>query len=90
MTAPWEWQGRSADTAEIHLTEPDFPEGFQGAGPMFAATALEPADVSEGPAYIVEHGDGHGTAFFDRADAQRALRIPVTACEPERGPEAGG
>jgi hypothetical protein len=20
MTAPWEWQGRSADTAEIHLT----------------------------------------------------------------------
>ncbi len=21
MTAPWEWQGRSADTAEIHLTE---------------------------------------------------------------------
>ncbi len=37
MTAPWEWQGRSADTAEIHLTEeagrqPD-AEAWGGRGP---------------------------------------------------------
>ena len=37
MTAPWEWQGRSADTAEIHLTEEaerqSDAEAWGGRGP---------------------------------------------------------
>lgn len=36
----WEWQGATADTAQIHLDQVEFPEGFQGAGPMFAAVPL--------------------------------------------------
>jgi hypothetical protein len=36
-TAPWEWQGRSADTAEIHLTEEaerqSDAEAWGGRGP---------------------------------------------------------
>ena len=36
----WERQGITADTAEVHLDEAGFPEGFQGAGPMFAAVPL--------------------------------------------------
>ena len=37
VTAPWEWQGRSADTAEIHLTEEaerqSDAEAWGGRGP---------------------------------------------------------
>jgi hypothetical protein len=63
------------------MSEPDFPEGFQGSGPMFAAVpdlsdqwfALAGKGVTT---YVVERAvlapDGPigGTAFLDRADAE--------------------
>jgi hypothetical protein len=65
------------------MSEPDFPEGYQGAGPMFAAvTDLSDqwfALAAEGATtYVVESpeldADGSitGTAFLDRADAEAA------------------
>jgi hypothetical protein len=36
----WERQGATADTAELHLDDTEFPEAYQGAGPMFAAVPL--------------------------------------------------
>jgi hypothetical protein len=38
MTGAGERQGATAGTAEIHLD--DFPEDYQGAGPMYAAVPL--------------------------------------------------
>jgi len=74
----WEWQGRTADTAQIHLDQVDFPEGYQGAGPMFAAVRLgDPwyqLAMHGVTTYIPESGDP-GTpqpecAFLDRDQAE--------------------
>lgn len=74
----WERQGRTVDTAELHLDEAGFPEGYQGAGPMYAAVPLgNPwyALASRGiTSYIPESGDP-GTpepecAFLDRDQAE--------------------
>lgn len=54
---------------------PDFPEGFQGSGPMFAAVDLgDPwynlAKLGE-VTYVAENADVPGrAAFLDRADAE--------------------
>jgi len=65
------------------MTTPDFPEGFQGSGPMFAAVP-DMSDQWYGLAaggastFTVENpgldADGHvtGTAFLDRTDAEAA------------------
>jgi len=78
MTALWERQGRTERTAELHLDGPEFPERFQGAGPMFAAVPLGDAWYALAcrgvTSYIPESGDP-GTpeaecAFLDRAQAE--------------------
>jgi hypothetical protein len=73
----WERQGRTADTRELHL-EADFPEGFQGAGPMFAAVPLgDPwyqLAMRGVTTYIPESGDPSTPqpecAFLDRDQAE--------------------
>jgi len=74
----WERQGRTADTAELHLDEAGFPEGYQGAGPMFAAVPLgDPwyqLAVRGVTTYIPESGmEGAAEpecAFLDRDQAE--------------------
>jgi hypothetical protein len=57
------------------MSTPDFPEGFQGAGPMFAAVDLgDPwynmAKLGE-VTYVAENADVQGrSAFLERADAE--------------------
>ncbi len=74
----WEWQGRTAETAELHQDEAGFPDGFQGAGPMFAAVPLGAPwyDLAARgvTTWIPESGDP-GTpepecAFLDRDQAE--------------------
>lgn len=70
-----DWPGPPSETG----SGPDFPEDFQGAGPMFAAVPLgdpwHDLAVKGVTTYVVEvpgQGPGHvaGWAFLDRSQAE--------------------
>jgi hypothetical protein len=88
MTAPWEWQGRTADTAEINLTEEDGrqsgAEARGGRGPS--------ASYAEWLAEGQPEAMSAGNAWDAYVTAQQAADEAVRECggSPGDGTPEGG